>query len=197
MAVRIALLAGEPHVLQVPTRPNAPRAAARSAVRAALCKWLSQQLELDVGAHDFAQDSGGPLRWEPRPGALRVHYFQFSIAHAPGLSLIAIYTGAAVGVDLLRQQEIPESYVELKRLLADYAGPQATARFARQMARNPADTPALFAKAWTALEAATKGNGSALNEWHLVKGEAQSPMLLRQCTLGLPSGYFGHLAWRD
>ncbi|WP_122340198.1 4'-phosphopantetheinyl transferase family protein [Pseudomonas caricapapayae] len=131
---------------------------ARDRIRACVCKALSQWLGLLPGAITFISTPGTAPRLMidglPEPG--------FSISHEAGLSLAAVNLRGAVGVDVMRVQDVPDWHA----VAQDYLG----ADVAAGLARVPGSTrPVAFARAWCEREACLKLHGVGLGEWGQVK----------------------------
>lgn len=116
---------------------------------------------------------------KPAPG--------IAISHDGGLSLAAINLRGAVGIDLMRVQDIPD----WQAVAHDYLGPGVAAMLAAADARL---RPAALARAWTEREARLKCHGLQLAEW-TQDGAAQTGAC-RCAALALPPGLIGTLAWR-
>lgn len=139
--------------------------AARAGINAAVAR--------DVG---HAGDAG-----DARHAAVTPLDIGISISHESGLSLAAINLRGAIGVDLMRVQDIADWEIVAR----DYLGPDA----ARVLNSIPATRRAsAFATAWTAREASLKCLGLPLQEW--------TPLGLpcRQQELLIPDGYAGSIA---
>lgn len=106
-----------------------------------------------------------------------------SLSHEEGLSLAAVNLKGAVGVDLMRVQELPD----WRAVAHDYLGPALVGELARLA---PERRALAFARAWTAREAALKCAGMALREWT----PATAALDCRCLELALPEGLAGTLA---
>lgn len=146
------LLSGD-GVLVIGIAAVLPRAEARlrirAAVRAAAARWL------DVSSEAISVESapGAPPRLllAGRPAGL-------SFSHDEGISLAAIHLHGAIGIDVMRVQDI----ADWQQVARDYLGPQE----ADALAACPAEQrPLALARAWTAREAALKCAGLQLTEW--------------------------------
>jgi hypothetical protein len=175
---------GELQVFSLTTPPGAIRDTARQQVRQVLREILAPRLACSPAAV--------PLVWQPGR-ALRLDMsgqpFGLSVSHEPGLSLIAIRAGGAVGIDLLDVHRAELADDELQRLAVDYFGEIA----ARRIVAQPRPRRRLaFATAWVKFEASLKCLDEGIAEW--------SPQLqcrLDRCTLrtlGLPGGFVGAVA---
>jgi 4'-phosphopantetheinyl transferase len=154
-----------------------PRAEARSRIRAAVREAAAQWLKLDIGAISVESTPGVPPRL-----LLAGRAACLSFSHDEGISLAAIGLHGAVGVDVMRVQDIPDWFI----LARDYLGPQV----AEALSAAPADQrPLALAKAWTAREAALKCVGLPLAEWN---GTASA---CRSHALPLPAPYVATLAY--
>ncbi|WP_219134867.1 4'-phosphopantetheinyl transferase superfamily protein [Janthinobacterium sp. UMAB-60] len=130
-----------------------PRAEARQRIRAAVREAAAQWLQLDIEAISVESTPGAPPRLL-LPGGVA----SLSFSHDEGLSLAAVHLHGAVGIDVMRVQDIPD-WANLAR---DYLGPQV----AEELAACPdAQRPLRLAQAWTAREAALKCAGLPLMEW--------------------------------
>ncbi|HAT33617.1 MAG TPA: hypothetical protein DCW29_23085 [Janthinobacterium sp.] len=107
-----------------------------------------------------------------------------SISHEDGLSLAAVNLHGAVGVDLMRAQDLHD-LPDWRQLAIDYLG-MAVAKALADVA--PGGRALAFARAWTAREAELKCRGLALSEW--------TPLApaCRRIGLALPAGLSGTLA---
>lgn len=149
------------------------RAHLRQAVREAAAQWQN----LDIEAVSVESTPGAPPRMLLPAGVAGL-----SFSHDEGLSLAAIGLHGAVGIDVMRVQDIADWF----NLARDYLGPQVAA----ELADCPADQrPRRLAQAWTAREAALKCAGLALAEWN---GAAPA---CRLKTLALPAPYVATLAY--
>ena len=167
--VRVIAVAGQPD------RPAA-RAAIRSALQAALADFCGAP-PAQVRVHTAPGRAPHAL-----VGAARVG---LSISHDEGLSVAAIRMQGAVGVDVMRIVDAPDSTAVAR----DYLGPDA----ARALAALPAPArAAAFARAWSAHEARLKCLGLALAEWNPALAAALATCSVRM--LALPPGYAGALA---
>ena len=154
-----------------------PRTEARQRIRAAVRTAAAQWLNLAIDAITLESMPGQPPRL-----LLAGRAAGLSFSHDEGLSLAAISLHGAVGIDVMRVQEIPD-WANLAR---DYLGPQV----AQELAACPAALrPAALAQAWTAREAALKYSGLQLAEWN---GAAPA---CRWQALPLPAPYVASLAY--
>ena len=135
-------------IVPPPSRMEA-RVRLRQAVREAAAQWL----KLDIKAISVESTPGAPPRL-----LLAGRATGLSFSHDEGLSLAAIGLHGAVGIDVMRVQDIPDWFI----LARDYLGPQVV----QELAACPAALrPAALAQAWTAREAALKCAGLPLAEW--------------------------------
>jgi len=109
-----------------------------------------------------------------------------SISHEDGLSLAAIHLHGAVGIDLMRVQDVPD----WQAVARDYLGEAV----AGALAQLPPEARALaFARAWTAREAGLKCEGLPLAEWTALPCAAR----WRRLELALPAGLCGSLVVKE
>lgn len=164
-------------VIAVATGPE--REAARRAIRQALTEALAALFGAAPEAIEIAATPGqAPVAL--LPGGRRLHC---SFAHDGGLSLAAVSQSGPVGVDLMREEDVPG----WEAVANDYLGPEATARIAATARHERA---AVFARAWTAREAHLKWLGVGLDEW-----PAHSQSAGTTVTLDLPHGLAGTLVY--
>jgi 4'-phosphopantetheinyl transferase len=130
-----------------------PRTEARQRIRAAVRAAVAQWLKMDIESISVESMPGQPPRL-----LLAGRAAGLSFSHDEGLSLAAIHLHGAVGIDVMRVQDIPD-WANLAR---DYLGPQAADALA---ACPDAQRPLRLAQAWTAREAALKCAGMPLAEW--------------------------------
>jgi 4'-phosphopantetheinyl transferase len=143
-------------VIAIKTKAAAPRAQARMQIRAATKELLSALLSLPADAIDIQSMPGQPPRIVLPAGDTRT--IGCSFAHEDGYSVAAINLRGAVGVDLMRVQDIPD----WQAVAIDYLGPATTAIL---LATPAADRPRAFAQAWAKNEAVLKCHGEQLSEW--------------------------------
>ena len=130
-----------------------PRWEARQRIRAAVREALAQWLKVDIESISVESTPGAPPRL-----LLAGRVAGLSLTHDEGMSLAAIHLHGAVGIDVMRVQDVPD-WANLAR---DYLGPQV----AEELAACPdAQRPLRLAQAWTAREAALKCAGLQLTEW--------------------------------
>lgn len=136
-------------IVPPPSRMEA-RTRLRQAVREAAAQWLKVDIELIA----VESTPGDPPRL-----LLAGRAAGLSLTHDEGISLAAIHLHGAVGIDVMRVQDVPD-WANLAR---DYLGP----RVAEELAVCPdAQRPLRLAQAWTAREAALKCVGLPLMEWN-------------------------------
>ena len=131
-----------------------PRTEARQRIRAAVRAAAAQWLKMDIESISLESMPGQPPRL-----LLAGRAAGLSLTHDEGMSLAAIHLHGAVGIDVMRVQDVPD-WANLAR---DYLGPQV----AEELAACPdAQRPLRLAQAWTAREAALKCAGLQLMEWN-------------------------------
>lgn len=163
-------------LVSVAHAPGTDRAAARAAIRAALCASVADALRL------------ADVRVEATPGAAPQLFvggekstIGIAISHTASLSFAAWHASAPVGLDVMEVADVPD----WRAVASDYLGPQALARL---VATPAALRPQSFAREWTAREASLKCLGLGLAEWM----ELPAPLALTE--LALPSGFAGTIA---
>jgi 4'-phosphopantetheinyl transferase len=166
-------------VLSVATPAGQDRAAARLAVRAAICE--AACLLLDIG-EERLEVSGTPgaaprLLVDGSDCGIGV-----SISHESGVSLAVLHKNGAVGIDLM-QVALASDWA---RVAHDYLGMAQATTLA---ASGEAGRPLAFCQAWTRREAAFKCRGEALREWRA--GERDHAQLF---DLQLDDGLVGAVA---
>ena len=165
-------------VISVATSPD--RAVARAQLRQALTDALAAFLGMPAHAIGIdATPGAAPTAWAALADGRR--RIRCSFAHDDGLSLAAVNLHGAVGIDLMRVQDIDD----WQAVARDYLGPSVTQTIANTA---PAQRPQAFARAWTAREAQLKREGTALHEWG--EGSGASGVSLE---LDLPAGWVGTL----
>ena len=155
------------------------RGAARQAVRLALRQALAQLWEVAPQRLEVWSTPGCAPRLARDGAALAGP--GLSISHDDGCSLAAVNLRGAVGVDLMRVQELPDWHAVAR----DYLGPAQADALARLA---PPHRARAFAQAWSAREADLKCHGLALAEW------PAAPAPCRRIELALPDGWCGTLA---
>lgn len=154
-----------------------PRWEARLRIRAAVRAAAAQWLKMDIESISLESTPGDPPRL-----LLAGRAAGLSLTHDVGMSLAAIHLHGAVGIDVMRVQDIAD-WLNLAR---DYLGPQV----AQELAACPdAQRPLALAQAWTVREAALKYSGLQLAEWN---GAAPT---CRLQALPLPAPYVASLAY--
>lgn len=171
-------------LLAVGTPATTRRDTARRMVREALGEILGAQLDCPPADLPLLFVAGQAPRVAAKHAPLGI-----SIAHEPGLSLLAIHHDGAVGIDLLGLPARPPWSAEMPDLARDYLGPEIAGQIALLPAANRA---AGFAAAWTRLEAGLKCLGVGLTEWTLAL--QQDLAACRYFRLQLPSGFVGAVA---
>lgn len=164
-------------VLAISIAAVLPRAEARLRIRATVRAAAAQWLKMDIESISVESTPGAAPRLllAGRPAGM-------SFSHDEGLSLAAIGLQGAVGIDVMRVQDIADWF----HLARDYLGPQVAA----ELADCPADQrPLRLAQAWTAREAALKYSGLQLAEWN-----GSAPACCLQA-LPLPAPYVANLAF--
>lgn len=159
---------------------GAGRAQARTHIRLAARQALAGLLGLAQERVALESAPGQALRVLRDSGASDIGV---SFSHEDGLSLAAINLHGAVGVDLMRVQQLPD----WQAVARDYLGADAAGALARCP---PALRAQAFAQAWTAREAALKCRGLGLGEWTA----ATAALDCRCVGLALPAGFAGTLA---
>lgn len=158
---------------------------ARQLVRSALRDSLAPLLDCAPAAVPLLAQPGQPLRL-----AGRERQIGLSVSHTPGLSLVAIHRHGAVGVDLLRVDDLTMKDAELQRMAEDYLGNEVARTLAGLLGERRRQA---FAEAWVGLEAGLKCLGEGLAEW-----SPERQTLLANCRireLALPKGLVGAVAW--
>jgi len=158
------------------------RAQARGQIREALRQSLAAVLGLPPDAIGIASTPGAPPR-VTLSGDAR-HSIGCSFAHENSYALAAINLRGAIGVDLMRVQDIPD----WQSVARDYLGPATSAAL---LDTAVAERPHALAKAWTRREAALKCSGQQLSEWQADIGGTT-------ITLAIPvPGLVGHIHTGD
>lgn len=170
-------------VISVKTEPQAQRASARHAIRAALSKTLAAGYGISADSMQLDSQPGQPLRLNFSGGTDGLP--AISLSHESGLSLAAICACGKIGVDLMRI----DAALDWQPTAELYLSPDAVGQIARCPA---AEQTGAFAHAWTAQEARLKCLGLALREWDAMLEHELSPC--RVIELALPPGYCGTLA---
>ena len=131
-----------------------PRLKARLRIRAAVRAAAAQWLKMDIESISVESTPGTPPRL-----LLAGRMACLSFSHDEGLSLAAVHLHGAVGIDVMRVQDIADWF----HLARDYLGQQAAAELA---ALPDAQRPLALAQAWTTREAVLKCAGLPLAEWN-------------------------------
>jgi 4'-phosphopantetheinyl transferase len=148
--LKLREIAADPLVVSVATADSAIRHDARASIRTALRDVLSLRHGVPAEAVELdAQPGRAPFAMA---GGMKIH---LSISHEPGFSIAALSL-RPVGVDLMRVSAMPD----WETVARDYLPPNAATRIRRQ----PKQRERAFALEWTALEAALKCLGMALEE---------------------------------
>ena len=143
--------------------PVSDRTAARTLIRSALRETLAQVLDQPAASIALVSRLGQAIAVETSPIPLGL-----SISHAPGLSIAAFASGAAVGIDLMRMEHGVDDATDWPRVSADYLGPLATTAL---QALPAAQRSTAFIQAWTRFEARLKCLGLDLTEWSPALGQ--------------------------
>ncbi|WP_454774275.1 4'-phosphopantetheinyl transferase family protein [Janthinobacterium tructae] len=154
-----------------------PRTEARQRIRTAVRAAAAQWLKMDIESISVESMPGQPPRL-----LLAGRAAGLSLTHDEGISLAAVHLHGAVGIDVMRVQDI----ADWANLARDYLGPQVAGELA---ACPDAQRPLRLAQAWTAHEAALKHAGLPLAEWN---GTAPA---CRWQALSLPAPYVASLAY--
>ena len=164
-------------VLVIGIVPPPSRMAARTRLRQAVREAAAQWLKVDIESIAVESTPGDPPRL-----LLAGRAAGLSLTHDEGISLAAIHLHGAVGIDVMRVQDI----ADWANLARDYLGPQV----AEELAACPdAQRPLRLAQAWTVREAALKYCGLQLAEWN------RAAPACRWQTLPLPAPYVASLAY--
>lgn len=161
-----------------------PRQQIRQAVRAVLAELLniaSDTITLPDAAGSAPRIVFDQARSEATSGVAPARDIGYSISHESGLSVAAINLHGAIGIDVLRVQDI----ADWQAVARDYLGPDVARTLA---ALDPTQRATALARAWTAREAALKCLGFALQEW------TPAPLRCQISELILPVGYAGSMA---
>lgn len=138
-------------LVAVTTPATTKRDLARQQVRTVLRTLLAPRLGCCPAAVPLVTLPGQPPYVAGRPD------LGLSISHEAGLSLLALHTAGAVGIDLLAVDDCPAWADEIDVLARDYLGQ-------RLAGGNAAQRRQRFALAWTAHEAQLKCLGLPLAE---------------------------------
>ena len=171
-------------VISVVTPATTNRLRARALIRTALLETLAVFLHQPRTSITLVSHPGQAISVQVPLASLHL-----SVSHMPGMSVAAIASGAAVGVDLMPVPQGIDAMTDWSHVALDYLGATATALLQHTL---PAHRPGAFAQAWTQFEASLKCQGVALTEW--------TPALAHQLTtchlsaLDLPEGCRGAIA---
>ena len=157
-----------------------PRQQIRLALRQVLAEWLGLAPD-DIG---LTSEAGQAPRLA-LAGNGAAPTVGLSISHETGLSLAAINLHGAVGVDLMRVQEVPD----WESVARDYLGGASADALA---GASPERRSQAFSRAWTAHEASLKCQGLPLAEW--MPSLPFRALPCRCFDLALPDGLIGTLA---
>ena len=169
--------------------PTASCTEARASIRKALKQTLAAFFGQPAAAVTLTSRPGQAIQVQVQmrmqaPGTAPVFV---SISHMPGLSVAAISSSGAVGVDVMVvDAPLPPGW---EWVALDYLGPQAAAALHRTA---PAERATAFAQAWVSGEARLKCLGLGLTEW-----TPSLAMRLTACDvhwLALPPGICGAVA---
>ena len=139
----------------VGTDPDFIRSAQRAEIRRAAREVLAALTGEPASCFGIQSEPGGPLSVIVGGHDSTIGC---SFSHEDGYSLAAIHLHGAIGVDMMRVQDIPD----WQAVARDYLGPAVTAAL---QAMPAAERPLAFALAWTRREAELKCQGSQLAEW--------------------------------
>lgn len=141
-------------VLVIGIVPPPSRMEARTRLRRAVREAAAQWLKVDIESIAVESTPGDPPRL-----LLAGRAAGLSLTHDEGISLAAFHLHGAVGIDVMRVQDV----ADWANLARDYLGPQVAEKLA---ACPDAQRPLRLAQAWTAREAALKYSGLPLAEWN-------------------------------
>lgn len=142
-------------VISVATPLTASRPEARQAIRHALQSTVAALLEQPLSSIALLSHPGQPVQLQAPGAPLHV-----AISHMPGLSVAAICTRGAVGVDVMATPA--QDLSDWAQIARDYLGPLAEKVLHQQ---SGAQRPTAFTQAWVRLEARLKCLGLGLTEW--------------------------------
>lgn len=171
-------------VISVPTPATTCRGLARECIRTALRETLALYLEQAPASIVLLSRPGQPMEVAEPFSHLHV-----SVSHMPGLSVAAIGTGAAMGIDVMHVDQGVPQMPDWERVARDYLGAAATAWL---QSTPPAQRPAAFAQAWTCFEARLKCLGLGLTEWTPALEQKLAPC--HAMALALPENCRGAIA---
>ena len=161
-------------VIRVATPDTENRVQARALIRVALRETLAA----------FLGQSAENILLDAAWGGMHV-----SLSHMPGLSIAAISSVWAVGVDLMHVGGGALEMPDWRQVAQDYLGPTVSALLQNTPA---AQRPAAFAEAWTRHEACLKCIGLPLTEWN--PPLAQRLVQCHTMALALPEHCRGSIA---
>ena len=173
----------QPLVIRIAAPDSGDRSIAREKIRAALRDVLGSMLRLAPEAVPLLSRPGESLRLD-LPGAA----VGLSVSHERGMTVAAIRPHGAVGIDLMRIEELPD----WEAVASDYLGAQACLRL-REIA--PEYRTVAFAREWTLFEARLKCHGLALDEWTLEREASLRPC--HAALLELPQEFVGAVVCID
>lgn len=176
-------------VISVATFHTEDRTLARDAIRLALRELLAAFWGQHADCIQFSSRTGEALTLLSPACAVGL-----SVSHAPGCSVAAVHLHGAVGIDVMRVDAYPsgedgKNPPEWERLARDYMGPATHWQLVHTA---PVLRAAVFAQAWSQLEAGMKCFGQGLTEWTPALGK-----VLDRCSvtaLDLPDALRGALA---
>jgi 4'-phosphopantetheinyl transferase len=171
-------------VIGIATAGSTIRDLARQQIRLALQQLLGQLLGLPPDGIALKSDAGQAPRIA-RGANAAARNVGLSISHEAGLSLAAVNLHGAVGVDLMRVQEV----ADWEMVARDYLGAAVADALA---GTSPERRSQAFVRAWTAREAGLKCQGLPLTEW--TPPPPCQPEPCRNFELALPQGLIGTLA---
>jgi 4'-phosphopantetheinyl transferase len=163
------------------TDPALIRSAQRAEIRRAAREVLAALTDEPASCFGIQSEPGGPLSVIVGGHDSTIGC---SFSHEDGYSLAAIHLHGAIGVDMMRVQDIPD----WEAVARDYLGPVVTAAL---QATPAAERPLAFALAWTRREAELKCQGYQLAEWPASGGTGAVtaiPLIMK------PAGLAGHVA---
>ena len=168
------------YVLAVRTSSGQQRDPARAQIRAAVREALASLLSVLPEQITIHATPGSAPHIEAAGRKIGC-----SFSHEDGLSLAAFNLHGAVGIDVMKVQDIPD----WETVARDYLGPEACAAL---RASKPQDRPRAFAQAWTEHEARLKCQGLPLSEW---SAPTSAPQPLHLIELSVPADLLATLAW--
>lgn len=170
---------GATALLWVRLAPGEGRAAARRVVRAALERLLERWL--GAGEH-WREGARGPRVVVPGYCA--------SVSYAGDWAVLALGRACRVGADLVSLSALPADGGELSPIAHAFLSPAVATGMDRQP---PELQPQAFARAWAAMEAASKALGLELAEWRPAR---EAALQTCRCTFPpAPDGVCLAVAW--